>query len=212
MELILLGINILLVMAVWRFVLRKTILDHFRDKLFDLRSELREVFIANGWDLGSPAYKRLRNLINGHLRYTEDMGISKTAFFTGAVKENKELQQYMHMRIQELFATPDRHQSLFIEDFRRRALAVSLDYSIYSSGFFLLLALVMTPFVAIGMVVGVVNRQVDVTAAKLAQYVKHIGSYASTAMSKSSASVAKRFLLPDAIEAYSYRRGAIVSF
>lgn len=207
MELTVLGINVLLVMAVWRFMLRKTILDHFRDKLFDLRSELRSTFIANGWDLGSPAYKKLRDLLNGYLRYTEDMALSRTIFFTAVVKEDKDLQKLIHERNKSVFSTANAEQQEFIEYVRRKALTVSLEYSTYSSGFLLLLAVLTVPFFACGMVVSLINRQVDITAGKCIKYVRHFGSYASVAMSKSSASIARRFLLPDALEAYSYRRG-----
>ena len=68
MELIFFGINILLVMAVWHFMLRPSILDHSRDRLFDLRDELRFSFLENNWDIGSASYKRLRDLVNRHLR------------------------------------------------------------------------------------------------------------------------------------------------
>jgi len=208
MELTVLGVNILLLMAVWKFMLRKTILDHSRDKLFDLRADVRTTFIRNGWDLNSSAYMKLRDLINGHLRFTEEMGLSRTIYFTARVRENKELQAFMHERIQRVFATNDAAQRAYIEKIRRNALTVSLEYSIYSSGYFLILAMVMAPFFACGMVASLVNRQVEFTTTKFLQYIRHFSSYASVVMSKSAGLLANKFLLPDAVEAYSYRRGS----
>lgn len=207
MELIFFGINILLIMAVWHFMLRPSILDHSRDRLFDLRDELRATFISKGWDLGSPVYKKLRDLVNGHLRFTEEMSLFRTAFVTASVKHDKELQDFIHVRISKTFAISDAEQQKFVIDFRRRALTVAMDYAISSSGFLLMLATILAPFVFFQKFIKMLNRHVDFTATVCAEKLKNLGGYVSSSMATSKAQIARALMLPDLVESYSFKRG-----
>lgn len=207
MELIFFGINLLLIMAVWHFMLRPSILDHSRDRLFDLRDELRTTFIDRKWDLGSPAYQKLRDLVNGHLRFTEEMSLSRTSFVTASVKHDKDLQEFIHVRVSKVFASSDPLQQKFILDFRRRALTVAMDYAISSSGFLLMLALILAPFVATEKFIKMLNRRVDFTAALCVQKLRNLGGYISFSMSTSKAHIARALMLPDLVESYSLRPG-----
>lgn len=207
MELTILGINIMLLMAIWKFMLRKTMLDSSRDKLFDLRDELRSAFIKNGWDLNSPSYKHLRDLVNGYLRFTEEMSVSRVAYINATIKKDKELLTYQHDRIVKIFASSNPAQKRFIDDFRKRAVAVSMNYAVFSSGWLLLISLCVFPFVAIWKTCAVVNRQVDLTANVCANSLRHIGRSLSVVMVASAACIGNTFLQPDFVEGYSYRKG-----
>ena len=207
MSLVIFGINIILLMAVWRFILRRSILDHCRDRLFDLRSELRESFIANNWDLNSTSYRSLRNLLNGYLRFTEELSISSLLYFVFAKKQVKPLSELDHAGIDKIFRSSDPEQKKFIDGIRKRALMASIDFAVYGSGFLLLMAMLMSPFVAVGLVCSIVNRQVDLTANLCIRSIQNTGRYAKVVMSASATSVAKIFLLTDMVETYSYRKG-----
>ena len=207
MELAVLGINILLLMAVWRFMLRKTMLDSSRDILFDLRDELRITFVRNGWNLNSPSYKHLRDLVNGHLRFTEEMSVSRVAYINAAIKKDKELLVYQHEKIVKIFASSDPAQKRFIDEFRKRAVTVSMNYAVYSSGWLLLISLCVFPFVATWKICTLVNRQVDLTANVCAHSLRHIGRTLSLVMAASAACIGNAFLQPDFVEGYSYRKG-----
>lgn len=209
MELVILGFNVLILMVLWKFMLRRTILDHSRDKLFDLRSELRSTYIAKGWDLNSPTYKRLRDLVNGHLRYTEDMSLSRAIVLAGEVNGDEELKKFMRDRLQTLFSATSGEQREHANSFRQQSQAVALEYLVFSSGYFLLLTFLLMPFFAVGMVISLINRHVEITAGKCLQYFRHFSVYGSTLMSRSAAYIAKLLLLSNAVDAYSYRRGLV---
>lgn len=72
LELSLFGVGALCLVLSWHFVLRPSLLDDTRDRLFDLRESVRD-FFASRDQLSHPAYVDLRNLINAHLRYTEEI-------------------------------------------------------------------------------------------------------------------------------------------
>jgi hypothetical protein len=210
MELTILGINILLLIAVWKFMLRKTMLDSSRDQLFDLRDELRAVFVKNGWNLNSPSYRNLRDLVNGHLRFTEEMSVSRVSYIAAAIKKDKELLAYQHEKIAKIFDSSDPVQKRFIDDFRKRAVTVAMNYAVYSSGWLLLIAFFVFPFVATWKICVVINRQVDLTANVCAHSLRHFGRTMSIVMASSAACIGNAFLQPDFVEGYSYRKGIAV--
>jgi hypothetical protein len=49
---------------------KKAALDDCRDKLFDLRRSLRDYFHERG-EVGHPLYRELRDMLNSHIRFTE---------------------------------------------------------------------------------------------------------------------------------------------
>jgi hypothetical protein len=207
MELLFVGTNTLLVMAIWHFMLRPTILDHSRDRLFDLRDELRETFVSNGWDMSSPLYKRLRDLVNGYLRFTEEVSLFRMTYVTQEVKKNAELLSYVHHKNAAMFAVSNEKQKAFVQHFRRRSLMVVMDYAIFSSGLLLLLALALLPFVFVQKFFAMINRKVDFTIGICISKVGNARQYISLAMMASIALVGRWLMLPDLVESYSLRRG-----
>jgi len=71
-ELLLLGLGLMLLLLTWDHVIKPTYLDEARDELFDIRDKkVRAFFQEEKLGLHDPAYKELREHINGFLRYTE---------------------------------------------------------------------------------------------------------------------------------------------
>lgn len=210
MELIFFGINLLLVMAVWHFMLRPTVLDHSRDRLFDLRDDLRASFVSKGWDLGSPEYRRLRDLINGYLRFTEEMSLARSSWMVSEIKKNDELKKYMNQKVRAAFASNDPEVQQYIQEFRKRALLVVIDYMIASSGMLLMFAAAITPIVIVQLICSKITKKVDFTVSVWAGAVKQLRKPAREIVATSKARVAKLFMRPDFIESYSYRRGMAV--
>lgn len=207
MELAILGLNMLLVMAVWKYMLRKTILDSSRDKLFDLRDNLRSTFVKNGWDLGSPSYKHLRDLVNGHLRFTEEMSLSRIAYINEYLKQSPELLAYQHEKIAKIFDSSDPAQKKFIEQFRKNSVTIVMEYTIYSSGWLLIIALLVFPFLLAKKTCVFINRQVDTTTAACVKSFLHFGKSMSIVMAASADYVGRSLMQPDFVEGYSYRQG-----
>lgn len=141
------GLNVILLIAVWNLMLKKSILDHYRDQLFDLRSEVREFFAQNNIPLDSITYKNLRDLLNGHLRFTETITFLKFIVLEVEVQNNKELQAYLKAEIEKHFNAEDPAIKEFIGQIRDRAKIVLLNHMINSSGAALLIVFVLSPAV-----------------------------------------------------------------
>ena len=71
-----LGLHVSSLILIWHFVAKRTVLDHTRDKLFDLRDQIRADHLANGWGLENDAYKNLRKMLNAYLRYTSSVRLN----------------------------------------------------------------------------------------------------------------------------------------
>ena len=158
MELFLLGFNLLLVMAVWNFMLRKTILDLHRDQLFDLRDQLRADFIRNGWGLESKSYERLRSLINGYLRFTEDYALFPFTWLNAKVRERDDLQQALKEKMEHEFSATDEEMAKYIKEFRSKSLSIMMNYMVTSNWPLLILSLLFTPIVTIIEIIRVASR------------------------------------------------------
>ncbi|MDO8206768.1 MAG: hypothetical protein Q7T38_02985 [Gallionella sp.] len=143
------GINVILLIAVWNLMLKKSILDHYRDQLFDLRGEMREFFVQKDISLDSVAYKNLRDLLNGHLRFTETITFLKFIVLEVEIQKNKELQAYLKAEIDKRFSAEDPALKEFIVQVRDRAKVILLNYMINSSGAALLIAFAFAPAVIV---------------------------------------------------------------
>jgi hypothetical protein len=86
---ILTAFNFLLLLLVWNFFLKKTILDAHRDELFDLRCQLRNIFATHN-ALGSRSYAQTRSLINAQIALTENLSILQYVLWKKFTK-NEEL-------------------------------------------------------------------------------------------------------------------------
>lgn len=126
------GINMLLVAIVWKYVFKPSVLDHFRDRLFDLREEVRSFYICNNLSLKEKTYKNLRNIINRHLRFMEQLSLMEIIYFGYKIKRTG-LRPYIKRTIDKEFQTENNHLREFINDVRRRSIIVLTHYMILSS-------------------------------------------------------------------------------
>lgn len=162
------GINILLLIAIWNFMLKKTLLDHYRDQLFDLREEARTFFLQNDIPLDSTAYKNLRDLLNAHLRFTELFTFFKFIYLEIEIKSNKGLQEYLKDGIEKQFATKNPTLEDFTHHVREKAKIILLNHMINSSGIIWLLAFAFSPFVIAWNLLRVLRAMVRTGIAMLA--------------------------------------------
>ena len=204
MNLLLIGLNGLLLMLVWRFMLRRSILDTHRDVLFDLRDRLRDTFISRGWDLGSPLYRHLRDLINGYLRFTESYSFGEFLYLEIKVKGNESLRTALAAKVESKFAMATDEQKAFIAEFRREAVTVMMSYMIASSGPLLLLAILMIP---VALVKGTLSMFRKVGYAIFGKVIE-VKWLCSTLGRIAIAIVANKVLEREFVEEYSYRQAA----
>ena len=203
MELILIGINVLLIMAMWKFMLRKTILDHYRDQLFDLRDMLRATYVKNGWDLASPMYQKLRTLVNGYLRFTEKFSLGEYTYLQREVSQSKNLQASMKEKLERDFQGANPTEQEFVRQFRDQALSVMINYMIVSSGPLLLISIALTPFAALAVIFGLAGRSMNILVGKANEAKAAYISLLRFVIAK----VAHHVVSEDFVEEYSYRQG-----
>lgn len=207
MELFLVGINILILMVVWKFMLRKTILDHHRDQLFDLRDKLRADYLRNGWDLNSAMYRRLRSLINGYLRFTEDYTLIPYFWLNAHVVQSDELQVELKRRVDREFHTNSVEEAKYIKEFRLNALQIMMGYMTLSSGPLLILSTLLVPIVLVWSIAQIATRGVRVASSV---FCRKTVDFKETLMALSRlvvGIVAQKFLHAEFVEEYSYQRG-----
>ena len=118
-EIPLLGLNIILFVIVWHFMLRKTVVDTCRDHLFDLREETRAFFSTNGRTLNDPAYLALRDQINGYIRFIEHATFTRVFITSQQIQGNKELWNHLRQKHDERFASNDVETQKFVTKIRQ---------------------------------------------------------------------------------------------
>lgn len=150
-EVVVFAFNILLLMVVWEFFLKKTILDVNRDRLFDLRSYLRNEFAKRN-ALDSPAYKEVRQLLNAQIALTEKLSMFEYFLFANKVEKNKIVKEAIEQKTAFTYSTNDPELEQIIKRVRIQSSDICMEYMIFSSMVLTILVLVMGFFVAIYMV------------------------------------------------------------
>lgn len=137
-----LGVGLLLLMASWKFMLRPSMLDATRDRLFDLRESVRVHFIESGHGLNAPAYHALRGLLNSHLRYTEEITFFGVLHQMAWIQGHQDTHRHLRAEVDRQFAVSDPGLAAYIREVRVKSAVIVLDYAVKSSLAGLLLALV----------------------------------------------------------------------
>lgn len=146
-ESIQLAIGLVGLLFTWSVVVRKTVLDARRDQLFDLRDDVRKFFVHHHISLDSKEYRQLRDLINGYLRYTEEMSLSGFSWFAGEISRNGALEAYLAKKLEHALKTDNEHLREFICETRNRASEVAANYVVEKSGAAMFFVVLMVMFV-----------------------------------------------------------------
>jgi hypothetical protein len=202
MSLILLGLNILIIMGVWHFIVKKTLLDNTRDKLFDLRDELRRVHLEHGWAIDTATYGNLRAMINAYLRYTENYSVWQvTAVRVELQKqEHAKLRKHLVSSINANFKASNQKQAAYVADVRRRAGKALVDFSVYNSGLLLLIAILITPYALFTVFFDQCSKGMAVLFRVLKRDVNDLGRVTSFVWARSTNWVADRFVDQQSID------------
>lgn len=197
-------IFVLAIFAMWRLMLRRTILDHNRDALFDLRDDLRAEFIAKGWDIGSPLYGSLRMMINRYLRYTEEYSFIQFAYLSTKLhshtKDDTRIYSAIKAAQERTFATNVPGQQEYVTELRNKALRVTLRYMMASSGPFFILALLATPLVATCLTVRLFYRSCSTGVGLLTSRIRCFQQAAAKVIDDSFIAVGSRIFARDDVE------------
>jgi len=202
MSLLILGLNILIIMAFWHFVVKRTLLDHTRDKLFDLRDEVRREHIERGWSLDSESYGNLRKMINAYLRYTETYSVWEVVPLRVelAKREKAALRDHLAAHIKAKFKTNNNEQGEYIANVRRRAGTALMNYAVYNSGLLLLLTMIMMPYFLIHTIADQCRKGIVAVNQVVSRDVMHLGRVFNFVWARSTKWVASKVVDQQSID------------
>lgn len=159
---IILGLTLLSFFLVWKFVWQKTLLDYTRDKLFDLRDELRQWFIDNGYNLDHQAYNELRSIINSHLRHTERATMTSYITFIYISKKYKDYNKGINVEADKIFDGASEELCKFIRKVRNDASSIILTHMIFRSAFLSFLIIIIGIVMFCWMIIKKIINKIDV--------------------------------------------------
>ena len=169
-----LGLHVLSLILIWHFVAKRTVLDHTRDKLFDLRDQIRADHLANGWGLENDAYKNLRKMLNAYLRYTEIYSIWKIISLHRNLSKNPHLTEFVRKKINTSFATKNEKQAQYIQLVREKAFVILTEFSICYSGLLIVISMVMMPYVLLKRLISICSRGLSTSLEIFKRDILHI--------------------------------------
>lgn len=188
------GINVILLMVIWSKILKPSILDHYRDKFFDLRESVREFYLINKIPLNDRTYISLRDLINAHLQLTEKFSLIKVIIFSYKIEKNNTLKNYLHQQVNNCFKTSNKSLSLHITEVRKRAINILIEYMIFSSPI-LITMLIITAIISLPIFI----------IKSISLKVKTELSYIGEVISNVSRIIVKLISTRDSLEELSYK-------
>lgn len=141
-----LGVSLLFLLSAFRQY-RKVMLDEYRDKLFDLRSELRDYYLNNGLNMDSTQYVAMRNLLNGYIRYLEDNRFTTLVHFATLMKKRNVVVDDIINKLERSFITGDINIDKHTKAIRYKAVVTIQQYMLFTSCTVLALSLGVIPAV-----------------------------------------------------------------
>jgi hypothetical protein len=208
MDMFLVGLYGLMLLAMWKYMFKRTILDDHRDRLFDLRDHLRAKFVQEGWSMNDPIYRRLRDLINGYLRFTESYSFHEFLVLERGVRHNPELQSHLKARMTADFETTTTGQAEFVAKFRHDAVGIMMSYMTVSSGPLFTVMLFLLPVIAVARLATVCVKGVMVGGASVFGHAVELQELALMLIKYAIAVVANWLHFEEFVEEYSYRYGS----
>lgn len=127
---VLFALAVLVILVGWRTIIVPTLVDHYRDQLFDLRREVRDHYLQ-GRGLGCPEYRVLRDQINSHILYIERVSVFAVAHFLATSEMTTEVSDAYRSTLASRYAQiegPD-----YVRAIRSRAAKIVLEFATKSS-------------------------------------------------------------------------------
>jgi len=132
-QLVLFGVGVLAILSTWHWMYQPSLLDQTRDKLFDLRDEVRAHFVANGYSLDDRPYRAIRDLLNGHLLHTNRLSFSHFVAIAAWMQSNQKEAGLLREKLDRLFKTDDTALAEYLRKVRKQAALIMLEYMIKKS-------------------------------------------------------------------------------
>ncbi len=127
------GLNLLLLLAAWKWALRPAILRYCRDQLFDGRQRWREEFLARRGTLNDPLYQNVRDLYNHFIRFLELNSIPRQLAFNVGIALKPSLDKHLRGISEQRFSHDDQWTECKAQEHRRWMSLWAKFYLIHSS-------------------------------------------------------------------------------
>lgn len=193
-------LSMLLLIAVWRFVVRRSLLDQARDRLFDLRDGLRSSYVNRGWSIDAIEYKQARDLINAHLHFLESISALQIFTLQAGMAHNEQLRKLVQHRYETMFAGVPVERAKVVQQHRRESLQIVTEYAVTNSLFLVTLGAFMLPVILIERTLLAARRGVASFFEIGSRSIAGIGSTATDLVKRALHRVARWVIQPPAIE------------
>jgi hypothetical protein len=176
--------------------LRKTLLDHFRDQLFDLREDLRSYFVSNGLGLDHPMYRSGRDLLNNHIRFTECYSLLGYAFYIRGLRNSPTLMEHFRREFLQRLSCKDPLVTTKLNHIRGKATVVLMHYMFFTSTVGVLLFVAIFPF-------SFVKNFILVWRARKNSLVHPPGAYTTTTSARATRLSFRRVVVSSLLDKFS---------
>jgi hypothetical protein len=193
-------LSLLLLITVWRFVLRRSLLDQARDRLFDLRDDLRSAYVHNGWPLDATEYKQARDLINAHLHFLESISAWQIFTLQAGMATNAQLRKLVEHRYETMFADVPVERAKIVQLHRRKSLQIVTEHAVTNSLLLITLGFLMFPVVVVERTFSAARRGVVSFLDIGSRSIAGLGSTVANLIERALQRVAKWLIQPQAIE------------
>ena len=120
-------LSVIFLYYAWFYMWRRVHLEEAIDKLFDLRDEVRDRF-SEEKELDSSAYSALRGLLNGHIKFIDEITLFFLFYFNYRSKQNTKVFEGLRYQIEQELETENDELRKYIADVRKRAETIINDY------------------------------------------------------------------------------------
>lgn len=152
-ETLLVCVNVLFIVAIWHFGWRRSALDDCRDRLHMLRESVRDHFIDTELGLEHPAYRVLRDMLNGYLFFSYRANLIEIFWFSTFMRRNPQVACNISKSVHAKYQNFDPHVRKFVTSIRTQAANAMVEYMLKTSAIAALLVFIASPvFGIIGIV------------------------------------------------------------
>lgn len=113
-EVLLFWIGVHALILTWAKLWQWTYIDDSRDRLFDVREELRLYFLDRDLGLDHDIYLTLRGMINRHIRFLEEVTLTQLLSLLSVQRRRPELFKAAENKIQMSLRTDDKELEQFV--------------------------------------------------------------------------------------------------
>lgn len=149
LDVLVFGVNLLLLAVVWRYGWKKAAVDDCRDDLHHLREKVRNHFLEKKIPLDHPAYRQLRDTLNVYLRFTNRASLISLFCFSWELKKYPDYAQIYESNIKQKYKFSDAELGTYVLNIRRQAADAMMVYMVKTSVVAMAIGLILCPILAI---------------------------------------------------------------